>query len=135
MLCYIFMRIIILRENCFWEVLDNLVYKEHNNRLQTALYKKLTKSQNYLHANSAHPLTLKKSIPYSQALRIKLVCSTLDEYKKHSNELVNRFVEEGYKENISWKQIEKVDNLERSTLLNKTNAVRKNVIPFSYALI
>ena len=135
MLCYIFMRIIILRENCFWKVLDNLVYKEHNNRLQTALYKKLTKSQNYLHANSAHPLTLKKSIPYSQALRIKLVCSTLDEYKKHSNELVNRFVEEGYKENIIWKQTEKVDNLERSTLLNKTNAVRKNVIPFSYALI
>ena len=135
MLCYIFMRIIILRENCFWEVLDNLVYKEHNNRLQTALYKKLTKSQNYLHANSAHPLTLKKSFPYSQSLRIKLFCSTLDKYKKHSNELVNRFVEEGYKENIIWKQIEKVDNLERSTLLNKTNAVRKNVIPFSYALI
>ena len=81
--------------------MDNLVYKEHNNRLQAALYKKLTKSQNHLHANSAHPLALKKSISYSQALRIKLVCSTLDEYKKHSNELVNRFVEEGYKENIS----------------------------------
>ena len=28
-------------------------------------------------------------------------------------------------------QIEKVDNLERSTLLNKTNAVQNNVIPFS----
>ena len=80
-------------------------------------------------------LHLIKSIPYSQALRIKLVCSTLDEYKKHSNELVNRFVEEGYKENIIWKQIEKVDNLERSTLLNKTNKVRKNVIPFSHASI
>ena len=66
--------------------------------MPAALYKKLTKSQNYLHANSAHPLTLKKSIPYSQALRIKLVCSTLDEYKKHSNELVNRFVEEGYQD-------------------------------------
>ena len=79
-------------------------------------------------------LHLKKSIPYSQALRIKLVCSTLDEYKKHSNELVNRFVEI-YKENIIWNQIEKVNNLERSTLLNKTNAVRKNVIPFSHARI
>ena len=32
--------------------------------------------------------------------------------------------------NIIRKQIEKVDNLERSALLNKTNAVRKNVIPF-----
>ena len=36
-----------------------------------------------------------------------------------------------YKENIIQNQIEKADNLEISTLLNKTNAVRKNVIPFS----
>ena len=35
----------------------------------------------------------------------------------------------GYKENIQ-NQIGKVDILERSTLLHKTNAVRKNVIPF-----
>ena len=34
-----------------------------------------------------------------------------------------------YKENIQ-NQIGKVDILERSTLLHKTNAVRKNVIPF-----
>ena len=35
-----------------------------------------------------------------------------------------------YKGNIQ-NQIENVGNLERSTLLNKTNAVQKNVIPFS----
>ena len=40
-------------------------------------------------------------------------------------------MEKGYKENIFRNQIEKLDNLERSTLLNKTNAVRKNVILFS----
>ena len=113
------------------EFLDTLVYKDYHNRLQTTLYKKPTDRQNYLHAKSAHPLSLKKSIPYSQALRIKRLCSTFDEYKKHSNDMVQRFMEKGYKENIIRNQIEKVDNLERSTLLNKTNAVRKNVIPFS----
>ena len=41
----------------------------------------------------------------------------------HSNDLVKQFVENGYKENIIRNQIEKVDNLERSTLLNKTDAV------------
>ena len=82
-------------------------------------------------AKSAHPLSLKKSIPYSQPLRIKRVCSSFDEYKKHSNDLVKRFVEKGYKENIIRNQIRKVDNLERSTMLNKTNAVRKNVITLS----
>ena len=35
-----------------------------------------------------------------------------------------------YKGNIQ-NQIENVGNLERSTLLNKTNALQKNVIPFS----
>ena len=44
--------------------------------------------------------------------------------------MVQRFIEKGYKENIIRNQIEKVDSLERSTLLNKTNAVRKNVVPF-----
>ena len=58
-----------------------------------------TDRQNYLHAKSPH-LSLKKSISYSQALRTKRVCSTFDEYKKHSNNLVKRFVEKGYKENI-----------------------------------
>ena len=82
-------------------------------------------------AKSAHPLSLKKSIPYSQTLRIKRVCSSFDEYKKHSNDLVKRFVEKGYKENIIRNQIRKVDNLERSTMLNKTDAVRKNVITLS----
>ena len=79
--------------------------------------KKPTDRQNYLHAKSANPLSLKKSIPYSQALRTKRVCSTFDEYKKHSNNLVKQFVEKGYKENIIRNQIKKVDNLERSTLL------------------
>ena len=61
--------------------------------------------------------------------------STFDKYKKHSNDLVNWFVAKGYKENLIWNQIEKVDSLERSTLLNKTDAVQKNVIPFSLTYI
>ena len=67
------------------EFLDTLVYKDHNNRLQTTFYKKPTDCQNFLQAKSAHPLSLKKSISYGQALRIKRVCSTFGEYKKHSN--------------------------------------------------
>ena len=90
-----------------------------------------TDRQNYFHAKSAHPLSLQKSIPYSQPLRIKRVCSTFDEYKKHSNDLVKWFVEKGCKENIIQNQIKKVDSLERSTMLNKTDAARKSVIPFS----
>ena len=62
---------------------------------------------------------------------MKRVSWTFVEYKKHSNDLDKRFVGKGYKENIIRNKIERVDNLERSTLLNKTNAVRKNVILIS----
>ena len=39
-------------------------------------------------------------------------------------------MEKEYKENNIRNQIEKVDNLDRSILLNKTNTIWKNVIPF-----
>ena len=69
------------------ESLDTLIYIDHNH-LQTTLHQKPTDRQNYLHAKSAHSLSLKESIPCNQALKIKRVCLTFDEYKKHSNELV-----------------------------------------------
>ena len=49
---------------------DVLVYKDHNNMLQTIQRKQMDR-QNYLDARSEHPKLLKDSIPYSQALRIK----------------------------------------------------------------
>ena len=41
------------------EFFDTLVYEDHNNRLQTTHYRKLTDRQNYIHAKSVHPLSLK----------------------------------------------------------------------------
>ena len=61
--------------------LDTLIHKDKNNTLQTTLYRKPTDQQSYLHAHSDHLKSLKISIPYSQALRIKTICSTLTEYK------------------------------------------------------
>ena len=113
------------------EFLDTLVYIDSKNRLQTTLYKKPTDCQNYLHAKSAHPFSLKKSIPYSQALRIKCICSTFEEYRKHSQDLIKRFVEKGYNESIVRKQIERNDHLDKSLLLKHCKPKRKDSIPFS----
>ena len=101
--------------------MDTLVYIDSNNRLQTTLYKKPTDCQNYLHAKSAHKFSLKESIPYSQTLRIKRICSTFEEYRKRSQDLIKRFVEKGYNELTVRKQIERVDHLDRSLLLNIVN--------------
>ena len=96
------------------KIQETLVYIDSKNRLQTILYKKPTVCQNYLHVKSAHPFSLKKSIPYSQTLRIKHIFSTFEEYRKHSQDLIKRFVEKGYNESTVRKQIERVDHLDRS---------------------
>ena len=41
------------------EFFNTLVYEDHNNRLQTTHYKKLTDQQNYIHTKSLHTLSLK----------------------------------------------------------------------------
>ena len=71
---------------------------------------------------------------YIKNLSIKKKTSLLNfiDYKKYSNDLVKQFMEKWYKEKIFRNQIEKVDNLEGSALLNKTNSVQTNVIPFSF---
>ena len=52
------------------EFLDVLVYKDHNNMLQTTIYRTETDRQNYLDAQSTNLKLLKDSIPYSHALWI-----------------------------------------------------------------
>ena len=79
------------------EILETLVSIDSNSRLQTTLYEKPTDCQNYLH--------LKKSIPYSQALTIKRIFSTFEEYRKYSQELIKRFAEKGYNESTVRKHL------------------------------
>ena len=56
------------------EFLDTLVYIDQQNKLQTTLFRKSSDRQNFVNAKSEHPYSLKKSIPYSQALRIQRIC-------------------------------------------------------------
>ena len=70
------------------------------------------------------------SIPYSQALRIKHICSTFEEYRKHSRDLIKRFVEKGFNELTVRKQIKRIDHLDRSLLLKQYKPKRKDTIPF-----
>ena len=70
---------------------DVLLYKDYNNMLQTTIYRKQADQQNYLDAQSEHPKLLKDSIPYSQALRIKQICSSQQEFLNHTANMINQF--------------------------------------------
>ncbi|KAK3736563.1 hypothetical protein QZH41_003138 [Actinostola sp. cb2023] len=54
--------------------LDITLRIDHD-RLQTSVFYKETATHNYLHYNSSHPSHCKRSIPYSQFLRLRRLCS------------------------------------------------------------
>ena len=75
--------------------LDTLVRKLGNN-LITDLYSKPTDSFDYLLYNSSHPQTCKDSIPYSQFLRVRRICSRLSDYERHVIEMSRHFLRRLY---------------------------------------
>ena len=97
----------------------------------STLYKKPTDRQNYLHSKSEHPYSLKKSIAYSQALRIKRICSTQNEFEKHSSNLLQQLKKKAYHHGSLKEQIEKARVQERTLLLNKNPEEVKQSIPIS----
>ena len=54
-----------------------------NGTIHTDLYIKLKDGHQYLHYQSSHPLHIKTSIPYSQALRVSRICSSEKDFKMH----------------------------------------------------
>ncbi len=71
------------------------------------LYCKPTDSHNYLYYSSAHPRPCKDSIPYSQFLRIRRICSNYSDFYTHCITLCTHFcgetTPENYLKNLSSK--------------------------------
>ena len=77
--------------------------------LQTAIHRKQTDQQNYLDARSEHTILLKESILYSQALRIKRICSSQQEFFNHTGKMINQFQKHGYDRSLIEKGINKAN--------------------------
>ena len=116
------------------EFLDTMVIID-GVRFETDLYTKPTDKHIYVQSKSNHPTSVKNSLPYGLALRIKRICSRERDYLKHREELKTRLRKRGYSSRFLESQICKVDKLERSNLLQyrkqkkseRTSAVSNNV--------
>ena len=80
--------------------LDTKVYKNENGTLCTTIYRKPSDRRKFLHSKSAHAKALKDSIPCSQSLRIKRICSETSEVIKHLKGLKDVFIKRGYQSKI-----------------------------------
>ena len=100
------------------EFVDTVVDRDQQHKIQTTIFRKPTDQQTYLHAQSNHPKSLKNSIPYSQALHIKTVCSTTSEFNRNCDIITKRFKEKRYPENLVNEQVDKVKNIRRKQLFS-----------------
>ena len=87
--------------------------------LETDLYCKPTDTHQYLHAQSCHRNIYKKSIAYGQAIRIKRICSTEEKLNNRLIQLKQWLVNRGYKEDHVDSEVERVNLVERASLLQK----------------
>ena len=108
------------------EFLGTSIYKSTDGKLQTTLYTKPTDRQSYLHSKSYHPNTCKRSIAYSQVLRIRGICTENSEYFKHTGALLHKLVERGFDNTMVRNQITEVYQIPRNELLSSTEKPPKN---------
>ena len=64
-------------------------------------------------------------------MRIKRICSTQNEFEKHSNNILQQLKKKGYNHDMLKEQIEKARVEERALLLNKNPEKVKQSIPIS----
>ena len=69
-------------------------------KLSTDLHIKATDCHQYLHYSSGHPEHTKRSIFYSQLLRVSRICSWENDFNWHKSNMKIWFQKRGYLQNI-----------------------------------
>ena len=95
-------------------------------RLYTDLYRKPTDVNNYLEYTSAHPINTKRSLPYSQLLRLLRICQDPEDLKKHSRNKMKEFEDKGYPRKILEEALAKVLEQNREDTLKPKPKKEKN---------
>ena len=111
------------------DFLDLTIYKDLTGKLATKVFTKPTDRQAYLHKRSAHPNHLKKSIPFSQALRLRRICTDGNEFDEASKNLKSRLILRGYSEEEVTTQINQAKARNRDELLQNNPKEPSSRIP------
>ena len=90
-------------------------------KIKTDLYIKETDRHQYLHYSSSHPNHTKRSIVFSQALRMKRICSEEEDFKTHIGEMKSWFQKRAYPDKIIDKELGKVSFSYRGSKSNRKN--------------
>ena len=97
--------------------LDVTVVLNNNNQIFTDLCVKSTDIHQYLLHISCHLDHVKKSIPFSLALRVRCICSTAEKFKQTTSELLEFLCKRGHKRQYVQAQINKAFQIPRCDTL------------------
>lgn len=76
--------------------LDVEVMVQEDGMLSSDLYRKPTAGNSILRYESAHPVSLRRSIPFEQYLHLRRICSDEGTFKIRAGELQSRLSKRGY---------------------------------------
>ena len=85
--------------------------------METDLHTKPTDKHQYLHTKSCHPRHCKTAIPFSQALRLRRICSEQDNLVTRSQELKQHLIKRGYPEQMLDTEIHRAISVSREDSL------------------
>ena len=99
------------------DFLDTTVYRNDDGSLWTDLFCKPTDTRSYLRYESSHPPHCKRSLPYSQFLCLRRICSREEDFLRHAHDMKSHFIGRGYPEKNLDDSLDRVKLLSRKTLL------------------
>ena len=104
----------------------DVTVKISEGKISTDLYTKPTDKHLYLLSSSCHPRHCTRSIPKSQALRLRRICSDDATFETRSSELSEHLTKRGYKKPIIKRVIEETRKINRNDTLRYKNKDKSN---------
>ena len=99
------------------DFLDLTIQKDKDGRINTTVFRKPTDRNTLLRADSFHPPSLKKNIPYGQFQRLKRICDQESDFETKAEDMKLRFKNRGYKSQVINEAYNKTKSLKRQDLL------------------
>ena len=87
--------------------LDVKINLNEEGRIVTDLFTKPTDTHEYLHRQSCHPWHCKTTIAYSQALRLRRICSQDEDFHRRAEDLKPHLANRGHGEMEIQQQIDR----------------------------
>ena len=120
-----------------WEISEtslaflNIKVSISGNVLCTSVHYKPTDSQSYLLHSSSHPSHVKNSIPYSQFLRLRRLCSDDSYFSSKSEEMCQFFEKRGYPVSVVKADHHRVQQFDRQSALQTSRKDKNDRILFT----